>query len=107
MDTFSVRDLREHTGDLIRDAENGKLSLVTKRGQPVFLAVPFTEELIELGLRPTLAISLYKESALSLGKAARFSNQSVATFIQLLGKLGIPVVDYPIDEVIEDLKNFE
>ena len=41
MDTFSIRDLRERTGDLVRDAEAGKLSLVTKHGQPVFLAVPF------------------------------------------------------------------
>ncbi len=35
MDIFSVRDLREHTGALIQDAEAGKLSLVTKRGQPL------------------------------------------------------------------------
>jgi len=107
MDTFSVRDLREHTGELIRDAEKGKLSLVTKRGQPVFLAVPFTEELIEIGLHPMLAISLYKEGALSLGKAAKLSNQPIATLIQTLGKLNIPIVDYSIDEVIEKLKNFE
>ena len=32
MDTFTVRDLRERTGTLIHDAEEGRLSLVAKRG---------------------------------------------------------------------------
>ncbi len=107
MDTFSVRDLREHTGDLIQDAEQGKLSLVTKRGQPVFLAVPFTEELIELGLRPALAISLYKEGIFTLAKAAKLAGQPLAAFIQKLGKLGISTINYTISEVNEELKDFE
>ena len=46
MDTFTVRDLREHTGALIHDAQIGKLSLITKHGHPVFLAVPFSEDLL-------------------------------------------------------------
>jgi len=107
MDTFSVRDLREHTGDLIRDAEQGKLSLVTKRGQPIFLAVPFSEELLELGLRPALAINLYREGTFTLAKAAKLADQSIEAFITSLGKLGIPVVDYSAEELDEELKNFE
>ena len=38
MHTFTVRDLREHTGELIRGAENGELSVITKHGTPVFIA---------------------------------------------------------------------
>lgn len=49
MDTFTVSDLRERTGELIRDAEAGKLSIVTKHGQPVFVAVPFDEVLVREG----------------------------------------------------------
>ena len=44
MDVFTVRDLRERTGELIRDAEEGKLSLITKHGQPVFIAVRFERQ---------------------------------------------------------------
>jgi len=50
LDIFTVRDLRERTGALIHDAEDGKLSLITKHGRPVFLAVPFSEELLKMGL---------------------------------------------------------
>src|SRR5438046_6384571 len=107
MDTFTVRDLREHTGALIHDAEAGKLSLITKHGRPVFLAVPFSEELLESGLRTSIALKLYQEEAISLGKAAKLSGHSTESFIEKLGKLGIPVVNYPASEIKQELKDFE
>ena len=54
MDSFTVRDLRERTGQLIRDAETGKLSIVTKHGRPVFVAVPVDESLVQEGVRVAL-----------------------------------------------------
>ena len=106
MDTFTVRDLREHTGTLIHDAEAGKLSLITKHGRPVFLAVPFSEDLLVLGLRPSIAIKLYQEKTMSIGKAAKLAGQSIEVFIENLGKLGIPVVNYSPDEIDKELKDF-
>lgn len=107
MDTFTVRDLREHTGQLIHDAEAGKLSLVTKHGRPVFLAVPFSEELLELGLRQALAIKLYQEHTFTLEKAAKLAHVSIEAFMETLGKLGIPIVDYSTSELHQELKDFE
>lgn len=107
MDAFTVRDLREHTGQLIRDAEAGKLSLVTKHGRPVFLAVPFSEELLELGLRQALAIKLYQEHTFTLEKATKLAGVSIEAFIENLGKLGIPIVDYSAGELYQELKDFE
>lgn len=107
MDTFTVRDLREHTGQLIHDAEAGKLSLVTKHGRPVFLAVPFSEDLLALGLKQLLAIKLFQENTLSLEKAAKFSGIAIEAFIEILGNLGIPTVDYSSQELHKELKEFE
>jgi antitoxin (DNA-binding transcriptional repressor) of toxin-antitoxin stability system len=107
METFSVRDLREHTGALIHGAESGKLSIITKRGNPVFLAVPFTNELITLGLRHAMAIQLYRESTLTLAKATKLAGTSLEGFIKILSDLKIPVIQYTMAEVDEELKNFE
>jgi prevent-host-death family protein len=107
MHTFTIRELREHTGTLIRNAEEGKLSLITKRGQPVFIAVPFSQELVEWGLLTTLAISLYKENKVTLEKAAKLANQSIESFIEKIGKLGIPVLSYDPSELGDELTNFE
>jgi antitoxin (DNA-binding transcriptional repressor) of toxin-antitoxin stability system len=47
METFTIRDLRERTGDLVHGAEAGKLALVTKHGQGDYMAVPFEEALLQ------------------------------------------------------------
>ncbi len=106
MDTFTVRDLREHTGTLIHDAEEGKLSLITKHGRPVFLAVPFTIDLINSGLCIALAIKLFQDETISLEKAAKLANLDMEVFIKKLGYLGIPVVNYSTDELEQELKDF-
>ena len=106
METFTVRGLREHSGILIHDAEQGKLSVVTKRGKPVFLAIPFNEDLIQTGLRAAIAVNLYKEGILTLEKSAKFAGQSMEIFMERLSKLDIPTVDYSASEIAEELKSF-
>ena len=49
-DVFSVRDLRNKSGELLRDAEAGQISLITKHGKPAILAVPFDNHLISRGV---------------------------------------------------------
>ena len=55
VEVFSVRDLRNRSGDLLRDAEAGKVSLITKRGAPAILAVPFDEKLLTHGIHRAMA----------------------------------------------------
>ncbi len=104
MDTFTIRDLRERTGDLVRDAEAGKLSLVTKHGQPVFLAVPFDETLVKEGVRIDLAIKLFDENVLSTGQATKLAGLPLAEFLKICSEQGVPVVRYEPKEIEEELK---
>ncbi len=48
LDVFSARDLRNRSGGLLKDAKEGRLSLITKHGHPAALAVPFDAQLLEL-----------------------------------------------------------
>ena len=52
---FSVRDLRVNSSTLVREAEAGQVSIITKRGKPVVLALPFGSRLLEVGLDKDLA----------------------------------------------------
>lgn len=106
METFSIRDLRERTGDLVRTAEDGKLSVVAKHGHPVFLAVPISELMITSGFNVSLAVKLYNEDVLTLGKAAKYANMSHEAFMDLLGSMGIPVVRYSEDELSKEVEEF-
>lgn len=104
MDTFTIRDLRERTGDLIRDAESGELSVVTKHGRPVFVALPFDDTLVKSGVVLSLAIKLYRDEVISLERAAKLAGMGVAQFSEELGKNNIPVVNYSADELDDELK---
>jgi len=104
MDTFTVRGLRERTGELIQCAESGKLAIVTKHGKPVFVAVPFSEEVVTSGILFVLAARFFQNDLLCLGKAARFAGCSIPEFSDYLGKVGIPSVHYPAQELEQELE---
>mgnify|MGYP006078333493 CR=1 FL=1 len=103
METFTVRDLRERTGDLIRGAEEGRLSVITKHGAPVFVAVPFDEILVREGITVALAVHLFDEEQISLGKAAQLAGMGRAEFAKHLAQLSIPVIRTDADELERDL----
>jgi prevent-host-death family protein len=104
METFSIRDLRERTGELVRTAEAGHLSIVAKHGHPLFVAVPLDEHVLSQGLSIALSCRLFADKALSLGKAAHMANLPIESFIEHLGNMGIPAVDYSAENLDRELE---
>jgi prevent-host-death family protein len=102
-EVFSVGDLRNRSGDLLRDAEAGRLSIITKHGRPAILAVPFGERLLEQGVARSVAISLFESGQTTLAQSAKMADLVLEAFIELLGSLGIPAVDYPPEELADEL----
>lgn len=103
--TFNIRDLRQRTGTLVREAEEGGLSLVTKHGRAVFLAVPLSERLLEAGVHQALALHLYEHGVVSLSKAARLAEVPVERFLRLLSAAGVDAVRYPPEELEDELRH--
>lgn len=54
--------------------------------------------------RLLLSMKLFEEGRVSLGRAADMAGYTKRTFAELLGKRGIPVFDYPPDELDDDLE---
>ncbi len=107
VDIFSVRDLRERIGALTRETESGRLALITKRGRPLFVAVPFSDELLKEGVGFSLALELFREGVVTAARAARLADMPVAEFLEKVSHLEIPVVDYPPEELAEELLRLE
>lgn len=104
MDTFTIRDLRERTGELVRGAEQGHLAIVTKHGHPIFVAVPFDEKMLKEGVKLALAVKMVAEGILSPAHAASFADEPLETFMFHLSKAAIPVVNYEPDELDKELE---
>lgn len=103
VEVFSSRDLRQRAGELFRDAEQGRLAVLTKHGRPAVLAVPFDERLLELGVHRSLALQLFENGHLTLVRAARLAGLSAEEFLELLSDEGVPAVDYPAEELADEL----
>lgn len=104
MDVFTVRDLREKTGALIRDAERGEISLITKHGRPAFLAVPFDKTIIESGASVALAAHLLDQGVITLSQAAKISGLSIEELLDVLRETGVSVVDYDPDDLEREME---
>jgi predicted HTH domain antitoxin len=53
--------------------------------------------------RLLFAAKLYEVGKLYLGKAAQLSGYSKSTFIKLISKMGIPVINYPAEDLEREL----
>lgn len=106
MEMFTVRDLRNRTGELIREAELGHLSVITKHGQPVFVAVPFDEALLESGVRVSMAVHLFADHKITLSQAAKLAGISVSEMMDKLAERKIPVANYSTEELLDELEQF-
>lgn len=100
--SFSVRDLRQRPGELLRNAEGGRLAVITKHGRPVILAVPFDDRLLEVGVHRALAVHLFEQRQLTLAQAARVADLTVEDFVDTLGSAGVAAVDYPASELEDE-----
>lgn len=99
MESFTIRDLRERTGELVRNAEQGKLAVVAKHGHPLFVAVPLDEQLLRSGVGVALAVKLFQDGTLSLGRSAKLAGLSYEAFVEQLAAIGVPAVDYLPDDL--------
>ena len=107
MQTFSIRDLRERSGELSREAEAGRLALVTRHGQPLFVSVPFTDQILAAGVHTALAVQLYKSGDLTSARAAKLAGLVLSQFLAYLREQGVAVVDHAPAELETELMAFD
>lgn len=107
MQSFSIRDLRERSGVLSQEAEQGNISVVTRHGHPLFISLPFSDELLSQGVHIVLATRLFKEGDISLAKAAKMAKMTLADFTEYVSRLGLPVVDFSEAELDQELTYLE
>jgi prevent-host-death family protein len=97
LENFSIRDLRPRTGELVREAEAGHLSIVAKHGRPLFVASPRRGHSRRFGSAALFRTgSQHRQGR----QAARLPSED---FITHLGAMGVLAVDYPADELDEEL----
>lgn len=78
------------------------------------LSIPYSDDLLvstgqspealEHDLRVLLAVQLFEVRRLSLGKAAELADISTLSFLDELGRSGIPVINLDDDQIQDELR---
>lgn len=80
MQTYSVPNLREHAGELIRGAEAGDWAIVFKHGTPVIIVAPFHEVALEHAVRVAPALKLCDDEVVTQRQAAKIGGGDAGGF---------------------------
>ena len=67
------------------------------------MAALLDDRLLALGVQRALALRLYEQRHLTLGQAARLAGMTAEEFMSLLGEAGVPAVDYPPEELKDEI----
>lgn len=68
----------------------------------ITLQIPDSLELSPKDTVRFLAAKLYESGRLSLGQAAELANLSKTTFAEILADYGVSIINYSIEDVIND-----
>ena len=108
MNCVNVRQLKNNPSEALRSATKGPV-LVLKGDLPeaVILHLESGDTPADADLRLALATALFKDGALSMGRAARVAGVGVAELLSHLSRLGIPVVQGERVEAVSDLETLD
>jgi prevent-host-death family protein len=105
VEVYTARDLRNRSGELLKHATDGNISIITKHGKPSILAIPFDAHLLQHGIHRVIALHMVQSRQLTLAQAAKLADMDLSSFIELLGASGIDAVDYPAEELERELED--
>lgn len=104
MGTISVEEFLENPDRLLSDAQGGEIAVVTRDGEPLFMAVPMGASPDPKGIRLEIAGSLFEREQVSIGVASRMAGLSISEMIDELGRRRIPVVRISEEEFADEMK---
>lgn len=104
---IDIKSLSEDPRVLTDASSKNESVLIMNHNQPVSLAVPLNDTLLDSGLTCNLAVRLYEQGIVTLTKAANISGHSVEAFLPYLKASAISVIDFNEDDLISDLDNLD
>ena len=99
MHSVAIRDLKNNPTNMTKHLENGESVFVTKHGKPLGITVPFSEEMLAMGMMKAVALEQYRQGLISIGKMAELMGISKPEAMKLLNDLHIDWLDYTEKEI--------
>jgi predicted HTH domain antitoxin len=106
MQSIGIKDLQINPATLTKALEAKEYALITKRSNPIGIAISFDDSILANGLKKSLLIDGYKSGGISLGQLAKGLDISKQKAMHLLSLLGIDVIEYDFGEDLRSVDQF-
>ena len=104
MQTVGMKELKLNPSIVAKSLEEEDYVLLTKRGKPIGIATPFTDEMVGSGLKRWLAVKAFRNGDLSVGQLGLFLGYDKRQTLDFLADMNIPLADYDFDEELETIE---
>ncbi len=105
MQTLTAEEVNAQPQRLLDDARKGQADIVLVEGEPMMLTVPLGTDAGAPRALLELAVALYESDQISLGRAAEVAGLPYSQMIDELGRRGIPVVRYSVEDLDRELEH--
>jgi predicted HTH domain antitoxin len=103
--SIGIKEIKNNPSIITKGVEDKDNYLfISKRGKPIAVAMSLDNEIFDYGFKKWILIKAYKKGDLSLGQLAKALDLSYLDTMQMLGALGIAVIDYDLDDDLEAIK---
>ncbi len=103
--TIGIKELKNNPSILTKGVEDrDEYLFISKRGKPIAVAMSLDNEVFDHGFKKWVLIKAYKKGDLSLGQLAKALEQSYADTMEMLGTLGVAVIDYDLDDELPTIE---
>lgn len=105
MQTLGLKQIQNNPAILAKSVESQDYTILTKRGNPIGVAISFESKVLDGGLKEALALKAYENADISLGKLAEILKLKKSDTMELLSTLGIAVADYSLKDEMSKADN--
>ena len=84
-----------------------QLVFVTKHGKPIGITIPLDDDSLSIGIKKAVALQLYKDESISMGKMAQMMGISKQEAMKLLNDLKIEWLEYTKDELEKEAEKIQ
>ena len=106
MKAYNIGQLKDNPSSAIKDAQKGPV-IVINREHPEAIIISFESMNDAKDLQKLVAVKLYQDDVVSLGKAAKIAGLSYNDFLALLTNYGVPILKQSSYEVEKDFETAE
>lgn len=104
MQSLKIKDIQADTKKLTSALKSKEWIVITQKGSPIGITMPFNTDIINNGLKTSLMINAFKSGFLSLGQLSKELEISQKKAMNILSLMNIDVIDYDFNQDMDTIK---